>query len=158
MSAQTTEKEPVTFEQAAAMPIGAIFVDRHEDGFRFLVMRGPAAVVAYLGVPESHPLAGRSYEDLPLECHGGLTFSALGGHGKRDQFPAGWWWYGWDYAHSGDKSFYDLKYPEGLGHLAEKAWTPAEVDADSWTARYEFKKLMRLAEAIASGPQGTRDP
>jgi len=101
----------VTFEQAATMPISTVFVDRHEDGYRFLVMRGPASVVAYLGVPESHPLAGRAYDDLPLDCHGGLTFAGLGG-GKRDAFPAGWYWYGWDYAHSGDRSFYDLEPPQ----------------------------------------------
>jgi len=31
------------------------------------------------------------------------------------------------------------------------------VDADSWSARYEFKKLMRLAEQIAI-PRGDFPP
>src|SRR5688572_17088313 len=98
---------PDTWDAVVSAPVGHIFEDRHEDGVRFLIMRGPAALCAYVGVPDSHPLAGQSYDDMPIQCHGGLTYGDNGG----DKWPKGWYWYGWDYAHSGDRSVYTDLHP-----------------------------------------------
>jgi len=41
-----------------------------------LIVRGPSgALCGYVGVPDTHPLHGKSYHDANLESHGGLTFS-----------------------------------------------------------------------------------
>lgn len=61
----------------------------------------------YVGVAEGHPLYNKSYDDSDIfDVHGGLTFcgsslddrvapSVTGGSG-------GWWWLGFDCAHSSD--------------------------------------------------------
>jgi hypothetical protein len=139
---------PDTWADVVAAPVGHIFLDRHKDVVRFLIMRGPVALCAYVGVPESHPLAGQDYGNLPVECHGGLTFSGKGGY---KSFPEGWWWYGWDYGHSGDyATYYDESPLAGLRDRSTgRQWTPKQVDEDSWSALYSFKKLVQLAEKIA---------
>lgn len=105
-------------------------LDRIEDGIRLVVTRGPCSWNGYLGVPSDHPLAGHLYDDLPLDCHGGLTF-ADEGNGKT--FPKGWFWYGFDYAHLGDDN-----------HTVEDVIK--EVERVAW----DFRKLARLAEKIAN--------
>ena len=128
--------------------VGYIFVDRHEEGLRFIIMRGPCSLCAYVGIPESHPLAGHSYDDLPIECHGGLTFSQLGG---KKEWPSGCWWYGWDYTHCDDYStYYDKPGFDSNLRSNGKKWTVKDVKSDSGTTLYEFKKLLSLAENIAN--------
>lgn len=140
----TTER---TFADLAEDAVGTVYVDRWEDGARFVVLRGPSALCAYLGIPPTHPLAGHSYDDLPISAHGGLTYAGSSLIG----LVGGLYWYGWDYAHAGDKSFYDLKYDLTPMRIAgDHAWLPEEVEKDSWTAQYEFKALMHLAESIAA--------
>lgn len=140
-----TQLANVSWADVVAAESGHVFLDKFEDGLRFIIMRGPASICAYVGVPESHPLAGHSYEDLPVQAHGGLTFSDKGGK----SWPEGFWWYGWDYAHSGDFCTYDETRTYKTNR-EEKKWTPSEVEADSWSAIYDFKHLLKLAESIAA--------
>ena len=58
----------------------------------------------YVGVPKEHPLHGLDYdavcEKIPVEVHGGLTYS-----GNSKTYPAesdGLYWFGFDCAHYGD--------------------------------------------------------
>lgn len=135
-----------TFEELAKDKVGTIYIDAYENGIRYIIMRGPASLCAYIGIPASHPLAGRDYDDIPLDVHGGLTFAHTG-DGLR---PEGMFWYGWDYGHSGDKSFYDLDYPQF--HRPEStAWTVEMVKQEIWSATYNFEKLMKLVEPIQKG-------
>lgn len=143
MGNQTKTKFP-TFEELAALDRKEGFemaplVDYQREGLRMLVRRGGASLTAYIGVPESHPLADFNYDDLPVEVHGGLTF------GSTFKDVPGWFFYGWDYAHLGDRSFYDVKYREERdGH----AWTVEEVRLELEEAEWDFRKLARLAERI----------
>ena len=141
-----------TWEELAKDEIGTIYHDEVREGVRFIVMRGPGALCAYAGVPERHPLAGHNYDNLPVSCHGGLTFA-----GKGDELrPEGWYWYGWDYAHSEDYCFY---YDSPLGHnlvfvkSTSKKWLVEDVVRDSWEALYDFRKLMGLTESVANKVQ-----
>lgn len=136
-------KDEKTFEELAADKRATVYIDAFEDGVRYVILRGGGSLCAYLGIPLAHPLAGKNYDDLPLDCHGGLTFGSEGdgkyGHEK------GWFWYGWDYAHLGDKSFYDLEF--GFSHSdSDKEWTVGDVKAEIWSVIYDFKKLMKLVE------------
>jgi len=133
----------MTFEELATLESGTILKDWFEDGVRYLIMRGPGALCAYFGVPLDHPLAGFCYDDLSVDCHGGLTF---GSEGDGEMRPAGVYWYGWDYAHSGDKSFYDIKYGTDRG---DKAWTVEDVEKDIQWNTYGINRLVKLAERIA---------
>ena len=141
-----------TYEELAKDEVGTIYHDKYDEGVRFIVMRGPGALCAYAGIPENHPLAGHHYDDLPVQAHGGLTF---GSKGEKDEaWPVGFWWYGWDYGHKGDFSFYYLddclKDSLIYHNINDHKWTVKEVVGDSWDALYDFKKLMKLAEAIAN--------
>ncbi len=129
------------YEDIKAKEIGTILYDEFSEGIRFIIMRGPCSLCAYVGIPLAHPLAGYSYDDLPVDCHGGLTFASEG----RGAWPAGYFWYGWDYAHAGDYSFFDDDYSPDSQN---KKWTVEEVKEDSWSAIYDFNKLLRLSEAI----------
>lgn len=66
---------------------------------------------AYLGFPEGHKFYNKHYDDLEIDCHGGLTFSGIKGFSNK-------WLIGWDYAHYLD---YTFMMPEG------HQWTTEEI-------------------------------
>jgi len=135
----------MTWEQIKEEKSGTILRDVFDEGVRFIVMRGPASLCAYVGIPLAHPLAGRSYDDLPVRAHGGLTFASEG----RDTWPKDFYWYGWDYAHAGDYSFGDDYFiGTDLENKTEKKWLVQDVIEDSQKTLYDFKQLVHLAEEI----------
>ena len=140
-------KDEMTFEELAQLESGTILKDWYDDGIRYLIMRGPSALCAYFGVPLDHPLAGLNYDALPVECHCGLTFA---GEGDGEMRPKDVYWYGWDYAHSGDKSFYNLD-SRFAGLPEDKAWTLEDVEKDVNWSTYGINRLVKLAERIAKG-------
>ena len=138
--------EKKTFEEISKDKAGTLYHDEIEEGVRFIVIRGPSHLCAYVGIPTTHPLAGFNYDLIPITCHGGLTF---GGEGDDKYRPKGYFWYGWDYGHSGDYSFYYDKESWGC-YANDKKWTVEEVVEDSWDAIYDFQRLVKLAEGIYS--------
>lgn len=141
-----------TWEELCALPIGTILVDSYENEVRYIIMRGPASLCAYLGIPIDHPLAGMEYDALPFSVHGGLTFAKRGGEewGGVD-WPADMYWYGWDYAHCNDYTmFYDTLPALRESGLARdgKRWLVEDIQKEIWSATYDMKKLMVLAEHI----------
>lgn len=60
----------------------------------------------YVGVPESHPLYGKDYDDVNITVHGGLTFSD-----NYSDYPIETeektWWFGFDCAHCDDAMDFD---------------------------------------------------
>ena len=123
---------------------GHIFEDRFDGPCRFMILRGPVSLCAYLGVPKGHPLWGMHHTHLHLQCHGGLNYSGEGG----ECLPNGFWWYRWDYAHAGDFAIFD-----GPTHLSSgaKKWTVEEVKEDTWATIDQFKKLANLAVKVKEG-------
>ena len=132
----------LTWEEIKAEKIGKIFYDKFDEGIRFIVMRGPCSLCAYIGIPMDHPLAGFGYDDIPIRCHGGLTFSNSGDGAMR---PKGFWWYGWDYGHCEDWAFY---FEEPLTRMGNKKWLVKDVIEDSWSTIYDMKSLLKLAEKL----------
>lgn len=145
---KTWEELVKDHESIVGKPKSIIYRDWFDEGVRCLIMSGGASLCAYIGVPINHPLAGFDYDNLAIDCHGGLTFS---GEGDGKIWPQGYWWYGWDYAHSGDYSFYnDSPYLKGkYDHSDEKKWLVEDVAKDMWSAIYDFKRQMRFAEQIS---------
>ena len=65
---------------------------------------------AYVKIPESHPFFGKFYDDVDLEVHGRLTYSA--DHlWISEEVKINGWFLGWDYAHYGDYNGY-MELPE----------------------------------------------
>lgn len=145
-------KNPIdmTWEELRDLEPGTILHDEYRDGVRFIIMRGPSALCAYVGCPINHPLAGHSYENLNLSCHWGLTFADQGKVISTEEgkllagWPKGFYWYGWDYGHCDDATFRELRGVSG------KKWLVKDVIDDAWSAIYDFKKLMKLAEEIST--------
>lgn len=53
----------------------------------------------YVRVPEAHNCSGKSYYDVDVEVHGGLTY----GHNSfPDNDDKGYYWFGFDCGHAGD--------------------------------------------------------
>lgn len=99
------------------------------EGVPCQVRQGGVSFCGYVGVPLDSPLAGKSYDDMPLECHGGLTFAEPG---RKGYLPEEFFWYGWDYGHHGDYSEYN---PEG------RLWTLEMVEAEVREVAEQLAKL-----------------
>jgi hypothetical protein len=135
----------ITFEQLKKDPIGKIYIDRTKDNIRFIVLRGPASLCAYLSVTGDagkllavENAIDREKDELDFRCHGGITF-----HGQGRLLPPGYW-FGWDYGHAGDRFLFEDTIPGGTLHdRADIAWTPEMVDEDSKSSIAEFKGLVR---------------
>jgi hypothetical protein len=137
------------------------------SGLRALVLRGPFCFCAYVGVQADHTLAG--LEEFDFECHWGITWKSWGD----DEFlPAGWYWWGWDYGHAGDrmdlpemppefKELFDeldeLLASEGIVKRAPKDWTVEEVTQDALdvlvTLREQLAHSAQLAQLALPAPQ-----
>ena len=61
------------------------------------------SLCGYVKVPKDHPFFGKSYDDIPIEVHGGLTYA--------ENLDDGYW-IGFDCGHSGDLSPYSNKQRE----------------------------------------------
>lgn len=82
-------------------------LDFEHAGLACLLLRGPmGAWCGYVGVGPDHPFHGKSYDDIDVDVHGGLTYAdKCGGsicHVPKPGMPADVWWFGFDTAHSGD--------------------------------------------------------
>ena len=139
--------------EVLGMKEGEILEDWHVGCVRAIIMRGPASLCAYLGVPEGHPLAEQDYDSIPLNCHGGLTFASKGeGRKKEHGWPEGYYWYGWDYSHCDDAAVYSFESymlaiePNPRG----KQWTVKEVKDEVKDVLWDFKILCELAETITN--------
>ena len=87
-----------------------------ETGLDCLIVRSPGGgnLCGYVGVPDTHPLYGKDYNDIDVNAHGGLTFSAKCAetsdesrficHVPAPGRPDHVWWFGFDCAHSWDVS------------------------------------------------------
>ena len=130
----------LSHKELAEIESGTILEDATHEGIRYLIMRGPASLTAYLGIPLDHPLIKGSYDDIDLSVSGGLTYGDVGDGVMR---PSNLYWLGWDYAHCFDISFYDYEYgirPESIG------WTVPMVRDEIFTTIPELKKLMEAEE------------
>lgn len=80
---------------------------------------------AYIEIPEGHRYYGEVYDEIPLDCHFGLTYAddtgILNGYNYRSGY-----WIGWDYAHLGD--YYCAKGYSKSPLL--KRWTTEEILAE----------------------------
>ena len=66
--------------------------DWRKDGVWVIVLStGGRHFCTYVGVPVDHPIAGYDYENITIDCHGGLTFADKGDGKIR---PEGYYWYG----------------------------------------------------------------
>lgn len=68
-------------------------------GFKCLIKRHPDffSLNGYVGLPEGHKFYGKGYDDIDIDCHGGITF-ADHWEDQKDNL----WYIGFDCAHHMD--------------------------------------------------------
>jgi hypothetical protein len=112
-----------------------------DNSLRLIIMRGPAGWCCYIGVPLDSPLAGLPYsgEMERFECHGGLTFA---GPGDGIHRPEGWYYFGWDYAHSGDWTAYFDSIEESARSYNVRKWTFGEVKSEIEADSLQMQELL----------------
>lgn len=99
-----------------------------ESGIRWTTCEAPlyGAVNGYVQIPEGHPWHGKSYDDIDVDVHGGLTY----GCGE---------WIGFDCMHCGDY------WPE-----QEDRYGMRKLDGDTvWTAEMVAAETRDLARKVA---------
>jgi len=98
----------------------------------------------YIGIPKGHSLYEINYDEIPINCHGGLTFSD-NWNNINESFPKNYWWIGWDYSHIGD---YCYTKNSSFKMKDTHDWTLEEVVDNGSFPAYDFGKLMRLIEKV----------
>ena len=99
----------------------------------------------YVGVPKSHILYGKDYNDNigleTIECkfdvHGGITYA--GGNDYPIDTNGELWWFGFDTAHYGDGKNIDLAYKYEL--LDEKTYSILKESESMFGSDSEVKSL-----------------
>jgi hypothetical protein len=93
----------------------------------------------YVGLPKSHPAAGKDYDDIEVDVHGGLTF-AKEGNDKDARWPDNnLYWVGFDCAHAGDYTGSMFGYSE----IRERHWTLEDVKAETEKLAAQLKRLSK---------------
>ena len=90
--------------------------DGSYKGLDFYVLSLGTHPCAYIDVSDT-PLAGKDYNDIWIDCHGGLTYSA----NRLVTVDKKGWFIGWDYGHYGDYIGGDFF------AMDDKRWTTEEI-------------------------------
>ena len=100
-----------------------VVLDKGEfKGFEYKIISYGTHPCCYVAIPEGHNFYNKHYEDIDIECHGGVTYSEKEEDGK--------YWVGWDYAHLGDYvGIYEMDILKDYIHLHtnEKKWMTKEL-------------------------------
>jgi hypothetical protein len=101
-----------------------ILENKEYEGYEYYIITLGSHPCCYVLLPKGHNYHGEHYDDIPIKCHFGLTYSepTL----LRDNIiTGGQWVIGWDYAHIGDYSIFHLPLMESTkdGHK----WTLDEL-------------------------------
>jgi hypothetical protein len=109
----------------------------------------------YVGVAETHPWYCKGYSDVDVAAHGGLTFADKCQPGKDEtrgvcHIPAPGepdhvWWFGFDCAHSGDRSPRDEMYATTRGYPFT-----AHRDETYKTLAYVQRECAELAAQVVA--------
>jgi hypothetical protein len=77
-------------------------------GVDYIIVSYGTHPCSYIKIEKGNPFYGKEYDDIPIDCHCGLTFGQVFKTDKDASvmgFPKGHW-IGWDYAHCDDYSPY----------------------------------------------------
>ena len=105
-------KEQDIFETAKDVKEMVYTHDRKRDvlahgnylGIDYIIKSYGTHPCSYIRIDQSNKFFGKEYDDIPIDCHCGLTFGNMietEEESSRYGFPKGHW-VGWDYAHCDD--------------------------------------------------------
>src|SRR5215510_304522 len=106
-------------------------------GLPCLIVRGPiGALCGYVGVPTSHPLHGKNYDDCHVDVHGGLTFAHGCAEITREKWEA-WRTRLLSSAHQDEAK----KYPHGDAAKRLKEWAAGLDSYEAWGERSHARHI-----------------
>lgn len=103
----------------------------------------------YVGIPAGHKLYEVYYEDIPMDCHGGLTFSSFSNKLGPDV-----WWIGFDCNHLCDKiDIESLRKYYGDKVANDRAkWSDMELrGVHLWTKEDCIEECKHMIDQIING-------
>jgi hypothetical protein len=96
------------------------------EKFEYAIISMGLHPCAYIKLNKNHKFYNMHHNDIDIQCHYGLTYSASGLHSTPDEQDV--WWIGWDYAHIGDYFGCDLLFKNtSLCSKNQKKWTTQEI-------------------------------
>jgi len=111
------------------------------DGVNYAIVHLGTHPCAYVGL--KHPSNNKYFiEDSDLDVHGGCTFHTIN-NTNISYLSREYDWIGWDYAHLGDFSGYDIisgKHHRDVYGNHDKKWTFGEILAEVHRAIKQVKK------------------
>lgn len=106
----------MVYQQQGIM--GGEILDSGEiDGYKYKIVSYGIHPCAYVCLPKNDKFYGLPYDEIDIDCHGGLTYGSF----QQNEF-----WIGWDYAHWGDYCGYHALF-DFDSEFVEKRWTTAEI-------------------------------
>jgi hypothetical protein len=99
-------------------------------GFHCFIRRHPTSLhlCGYVAVPEGHKAFNHGYDELSIDCHGGLTYCDYQLPGNT-QLQGKFWWIGFDCVHWSD-------------------WSGAFDSGTYRTFGYVFKNITEIVEQL----------
>lgn len=110
-----------------------VLIDKYRGLTYYIVTLGPYPC-AYVNVKDTI-FDGKFYSDIPIECHGGLTYS----ENYLQEIEDKGWFIGWDYAHWGDYTAYS----KAFNLTRTKKWTIEEIKEE---CKNVIDQLIKLTE------------
>lgn len=103
----------------------------------------------YVGVPKNHPAYGKSYSEIDVDVHGGLTYAnrcdgdPVNGvcHKAKEGEPDDLYWLGFDCAHFGDITPVSLLF--GIPSYDIHYWTLEEVKQECINLAEQLSKTIQ---------------
>ncbi len=106
------------------------------NGYEYAIVSRGTHPCAYVRLPEGHNYYGLDYDEIPVDCHCGLTYSKS----FLDVLPEhSGWWIGWNYGHCCDYAGF-MKSPE---------WSDIDTtDYKKWTSSEIFEEVKQVTEQL----------
>lgn len=112
------------------------------NGYNYYVLSQGTHPCGYVEIPHDSKYFNVDYDNIPVECHGGLTYGRgfLVGEATIDDNR---YFIGWDYAHYGDYVGYRIGFIEESLHVFDAKYTTEDIIRE---CKDVIKQLIRLEE------------
>ena len=97
--------------------------------YEFYILNLGTHPTAYVNVCNNRLLNGKSYNNIDIDVHGGLTYSENELYINDEKEKVNGWFIGWDYSHCYDYVDYEINMPENIMSNGKK-WTTEEIFED----------------------------
>lgn len=105
-------------------------------GFNYYIMNLGTHPCCYVKISKNHAFFKKGYDDIDIDCHGGLTYASNYLMGVDTDALDENWYIGWDYAHFGDYMYFK-KNMKLDGHK----WTIDELREDAEEVCKQLAKI-----------------